>query len=239
VTKRVLLRSLSACGLLLVPALASLCLAAPAPAAPKAAAKPAAPHAAVKAAPPGGQRPPCARDGTALREVLEPVVEASIDGHPDLAGPACDKALAWWAKNGKAFGRQARADSLLRAMAAAGKGGKPLVAARLAVVVATSSYRWCKGTTRLTDRMMRLDLVGMSAWLRAHGENAPWPAGTRKATAVVAAKLVAKKRADLADNLKAAVTAAHATPVAKDGAGDAGPAKKLLDLVDVVEKTLK
>jgi hypothetical protein len=179
----------------------------------------------------------CTQLAYQFRELLEPVVEASIDGQRDLAGPTAARVLGWWKTHHAEIRLRASADSLVPELGAAGQNGRPLEAARLAVVLADASFNWCNRPPTVTDQLMRIDLTGMTGWLRAQGVALDWPAGSSEATAAVLAELRSRGQASLADSLDSATSAVMQTPVAVEG--DAAAARRLLDLVDVVEARLR
>ena len=186
------------------------------------------------APPPHARDSACADDAATFREKLEPVIEAAIDGQAGHTAPACERALTWWAGHADRIGAATLADSLVDAMVAAGRGGNPLEAARVALLAATASFKWCDTAPRLADRLMILDLVGMAAWLRAHGVESPGPTAAEESVPAVATALRAKHREALTDRLRTAVREALSAP-----AGTDAPAQRLLDLVDVVETALR
>ena len=186
------------------------------------------------APPPHAHGGACADAAATFREKLEPVIEAAIDGQAGHAATACEHALTWWTGHADKIGAGTPADSLIGVMVAVGRGGNPLEAARVAVIAATASFKWCDTAPRLADRLMILDLVGMAAWLRAHGVESPGPTAAEEAVSAVATALRAKHREALTDRLRKAVRETLSAP-----AGTDAPAKRLLDLVDVVETALR
>ncbi len=170
-----------------------------------------------------------------LRERLEGVTEANIDGHPERALPAALRAESWWKDHAKELAFVAAGDSLIARVTAEARGGRSMNAARAAWELSERSF--APGSKGLDDALMRLDLVGLAAWLRAHGAAVRWPDGTQRALDLVESHLTAQHKRALARQFRTATTAALATPVSSSG--DARPAKRLLDLVDVVEKALK
>lgn len=179
----------------------------------------------------------CHREAAALRESLEVVAEATIDGRSADVPPAAGRATTWWKAHGRGFGSRPQAGTQIQAMAASARRGDAKDAARQAVLLATASFDWCKGARRTDDELMLLDLVGMTAWLRARGTNMNWPARAQQTTQSLVTQLTARKNTSLASQLREAVTAAMASPVRANG--DAKPAIRLLDLVDVAEKALR
>jgi len=179
----------------------------------------------------------CHRQAAALRESLEVVAEAMIDGQPAKVRPLAERASTWWAGHRQAFGSQPQANGQIQSMVDAARSGKPRDAARQAVQVATTSLGWCGGIRRTDDQLMLLDFIGMTAWLRARGADMSWPGGARRTTEALAAKLTQRKKAALARRLRDAVAGAMATPVRANG--DVRPASRLLDLVDVAERALR
>lgn len=170
-----------------------------------------------------------------LREHLEGVAEANIDGHPERALPAALRAESWWKEHEKGLAFIPAGDSLIARVTAEARGGRSMNAARAAWELSERSF--APGSNGLDDALMRLDLVGMAAWLRAHGEAVRWPDGTQRALDLIESRLTAQRKLTLARQFRTAASAALATPVSSSG--DARPAKRLLDLVDVVEKALK
>jgi hypothetical protein len=193
----------------------------------------------------GANKPPkpkatsrtCAQTAWQFRELLEPVVEASIDGHPDQAGTAAARVQGWWKRHHGEIRLRASTDSLVPALARAGSEGRALEAARLAVLLTEQTYGWCGRPPVLVDQVLRIDLAGQTAWLRAQGVNIPWADETPGAASSVEAELRTQGHEALADSLESALRAATETPVAERG--DAGPALHLLDLVDRVESALR
>jgi hypothetical protein len=179
----------------------------------------------------------CHRQAAALRESLEVVAEAMIDGQPAKVRPLAERASTWWMKHRSAFGSQPRADGQVQSMVDAAQHGNPRDAARQAVQVATTSLGWCGGIRRTDDQLMLLDFIGMTAWLRARGADMTWPRGARRTTEALVAKLTQRRNTTLARRLRDAVAGAMATPV--HARGDIRPASRLLDLVDVAERALR
>jgi hypothetical protein len=186
---------------------------------------------------PAAKRMSCAHRTAVLRERLEPVIEAVIDGKPERTGKTTSRAEQWWARHGAELKAQPGADSLLQAMAAAGGKGQSLEAARDAAILATRSLDWCPGRVRTADRLMRLDLFGMAAWLRTRGETIPLPGGVEKTAKIIVKSLVAKGNQALASELELSITAVQAANSA--GSKDPAQAKALLDLIDKVEGATK
>ena len=169
-----------------------------------------------------------------LRERLESVNEASIDGRPSRALPAALRAESWWKAHPQELGAIAGGGELIARVVDEARGGHPIEAARAAWELSERSFP--PGAASLDDALMRIDLVGMAAWLRAHGSDASWPDGTQSALDLIESRLTARHRATLASRFKLAADAAMTTPIS--ASGDALPAKRLLDLVDVIEKVL-
>jgi hypothetical protein len=97
-----------------------------------------------------------------------------------------------------------------------------------------AAFKWCDTAPRLADRLMILDLVGMAAWLRAQGVESSGPTPAEETVSAVATALRAKHRDVLTDRLRTAIRETLSAP-----AGTDTPAKRLLDLVDVVETALR
>jgi hypothetical protein len=186
-------------------------------------------------APVSTRRPVALDPAIELRERLEGVTEANIDRRPARALPAALRAEAWWKAHAKPLAFIAGGDSLIARVVGAARAGHPVAAARAAWELSERSF--APGSESLEDALMRLDLVGMAAWLRAHGQAVNWPDGTPGALDRIESRLTARHQATLARQFRAAADAGLATPVAT--AGDAHAATRLLDLVDVVEKALK
>ena len=170
-----------------------------------------------------------------LRERLEGVAEANIDGHPERTLPAALHAESWWKEHAKELAFIPAGDSLIARVSAEARGGHSVNAAHAAWELSERSF--ATGSNGIDDALMRLDLVGMAAWLRAHGAAVHWPDGTQSALDLIESRLTAQRKPTLARQFRTATTAALATPVSPSG--DARAAKRLLDLVDVVEKALK
>lgn len=190
-----------------------------------------------QATPPGAKRMSCAHRTAVFRERLEPVIEAVIDGKPERTTRATSRVEQWWTQHGAELKTHAGADSILTLMVAAGGKGQSMQAARLALLLATQSLDWCQGRVRTADRLMRLDLFGMAAWLHTRGESIPLPGGVDKAMEIIVKKIVAKGHQDLANELKASAAAVRAADAA--GSKDSAPAKSFLDLIDRVEGATK
>jgi hypothetical protein len=179
----------------------------------------------------------CSQLAYQFRELLEPIVEASIDGKPDRAGPTTTRIAAWWKMHHAEIRLRASADSLMPALADAGQSGRALEAARLAVVLADISFGWCGRPPTVAGQLMRIDLAGMTGWLRAQGVDLDWPAGLPETTAAVLTELRSRGESSLADSLDSAILATTKTPVA--AGGDVAAARTLLDLVDGAEQRLR
>ena len=182
----------------------------------------------------------CAHAAGILRERLEAVVEASIDGKPARAAPAADRALKYWERHSRLFPADASAKDLMKRISNAARDGKPVEAAHAAIDVSDASLRWCGAPLSMADHLTRIDLIGQTAWLRAHGIDIPWPNDADGSTAAVIAALRGDGNTGLADSLAASVSATLRTPVATGlSREDARTATGLLDQVDLVEKALR
>jgi len=189
---------------------------------------------------PESRPPKCAHVAATLRERLESIVEASIDGRPARAAPAARRVHAYWDRHRQALGAPAEAESLMHTVDAAVTSGKPREAARSAVLLSEASLAWCDASLGIKDHLSCLDLVGQAAWLRAKGLDTPWPNEADKSASAVTVALRARARGGLADSLQASIAAAMKIPVAAGAnAGDRITAIELLDLVDVMEKALR
>jgi hypothetical protein len=189
-------------------------------------------------APARSSRPPAVRavvhPALELRERLESILEAGIDGRPARVLPAALHAESWWKAHAKELAYIPGGDQLVARMVEQARARHTVLAARNAWELSERSFP--PGSNSLDDALMRLDLVGMAAWLRAHGSDVSWPEGTQSALDMIVSRLNARHGTTLAHRFQAAASAALATPVTV--AGDARPATRLLDLVDVVEKAL-
>lgn len=177
------------------------------------------------------------RPDAEFRERLEPIVEAVIDGRSATWKAAAGRATGWWKVHRTAFPDRDQADSALAAIGTAVNRGEGNEAARAAVAISVVSLRWCDKPLSDGDRLMLLDLVGMSGWLRSRGVPLDWPPGAGAAAEVLGARLHHRGRGTLAERLRAALAATLQVPVRADG--DTRPARRLLDLVDVVEKSVQ
>jgi hypothetical protein len=177
------------------------------------------------------------RPDAEFREMLEPIVEAVIDGRPAAWKAAARRAAAWWKVHRATVPDRDPADSALAAIGAAVNRGEGNEAARAAVAISVASLRWCDKPLSDGDRLMLLDLVGMSGWLRSRGVPLDWPRGAGAAADVLAGRLHRQGRGTLAGRLRSALVATLRLPVRADG--DPRPARRLLDLVDVVEKSVR
>ena len=185
------------------------------------------------AAPAWSATPNCRSYAKALRESLEVVVEAVVDGRTAEVPGAAERAAAWWRTHHQALRHGPEAARLMDAMVASARTGDSRAAASSAVQVGVQSFKWCPGTLRTDDHLMLLDFVGMTGWLRAQGASVDWPPGVQGATDSLARQLEARGKAALAKQLRAAVRDTMASK-----ARDVKPSLRLLDLVDVVEKAL-
>jgi len=170
-----------------------------------------------------------------LRERLESVIEAAIDGHPARALPAALRAEAWWNAHAKELPYVEGGDDLVARMLLQARAKRTVLASRAAWELSERSF--APGSNSLDDALMRLDLVGMAAWLRAHGSDVSWPDGTQSALDLIMSRLELRHGRTLAHQFQVAASAALATPVTLGG--DSRPATRLLDLVDVVERALR
>lgn len=178
----------------------------------------------------------CRSTAADLREKLESVTEAVIDGRTSAVPGASDRAAAWWKAHRAAVGAHAEADTMVRRMTSAARRHRSIEAARQAVQLSSESLKWCGGSLTTADRLMVVDLSGMAGWLRARGAHLDWPDHTTAASDTLAAALERHNHADVAGRLRRSVAATLAAPPSAHG--DVAPAKKLLDLVDEVEKLL-
>lgn len=172
-----------------------------------------------------------------LREHLEGVTEAWLDGRAAALEPAAKRAQAFWSTRRQDEFATPSGDSLMQALLGAARRRDNVRAAHLAVSLSVRTFEWCGARASTDDDLMRLDLVGAVGWLRASGEHEAWPAGLHESTARIESQLTARHRADLAKRLAGAVAALLAQP---EGAGKSTkPAGALLDLVDEMEKALR
>src|SRR6266850_467521 len=179
----------------------------------------------------------CRALSASLREQLETVTEAVIDGRPAAVPVAAHRAMTWWTTYGRSLDRGPEADSLVARMSRAARGGQPQEAARDAVRLSVQSLGWCGGELGTTDRLMLVDLAGMTGWLRARGARLDWPGGAETAADSLASALVARGRGALAAQLRRSLAATLSMP--EVAAGDIHAAVRLLDTVDLVEKALR
>ena len=186
------------------------------------------------AAPAWSATPNCRQNAKALRESLEVVVEAAINGHTAEVPGAAERAAAWWRTHHQALRHSPEAARLMDAMVASGRKGDSREAARSAVQVGVGSFKWCPGRPRTDDQLMLLDFVGMTGWLRAQGVSVDWPPGVQGATDSLARQLERRGKAALAKQLRGAVR----DTITNSTNRDVKPSLRLLDLVDVVEKAL-
>lgn len=179
----------------------------------------------------------CRAVATTLREHLESVTEAVIDGRPAAVPGATDRVVSWWSTHCQSLGSRIQADSLINLMTRAALRHRTREAARVAVQLSVQSLGWCPGTPGTDERLMLVDLTGMAGWLRARGERLEWPGDVQSATDSLASALVARRHRSLAAQLSRAVAATLSTP--ESPSGDVRTAVRLLDLVDVIEKVLR
>jgi len=186
------------------------------------------------AAPAWAATPNCRQTAKALRESLEVVVEAVINGRTAEVPGAAERAVTWWGSHHQALRHGPEAALLMDTMVASAKKGDSREAARSAVQAGVESFKWCPGKPRTDDQLMLLDFVGMTGWLRAQGASIDWPPGVKGAMESLAKQLEGRGKAALANQLRAAVRDTMANGTNRD----AKPSLRLLDLVDVVEKAL-
>lgn len=180
---------------------------------------------------------PCRTVALGLRERLESVTEAVIDGKLAAVPRAASRVAGWWQTQRQSMASRPQADSLIDGMALAAVRHHPRTAARIAVQLSAQSLAWCPGSPGTDDRLMLIDLAGMTGWLRARDERLDWPGDVHGASEALASQLVAGKHAPLAARLRSAVAATLSTP--ESAAGDVHAALRLLDLVDEIEKVLR
>ena len=184
---------------------------------------------------------PCRTVALGLRERLESVTEAVIDGRTSAVPRATDHVVSWWKRERGPLASRTQADSLINLMARASLRHRPREAARIAVQLSAQSLEWCPGTptgtTRTDDQLMIVDLAGMAGWLRARGAHLDWPGDVRGASEALASQLVARQHGPMAARLRSAVAATLSIP--ESAAGDVHAALRLLDLVDEIEKVLR
>lgn len=130
-----------------------------------------------------------------------------------------------------------QADSSLAELVRAAHGGNGKQAARLAVQLSAQSFEWCGGVTGTNDRLMVLDLAGMTGWLRSRGVHLAWPGDVHVAARGVSNALVRRHHPELASRLERSVAALVSTTESPQG--DIRPATRLLDLVDEIEKVVR
>ena len=180
---------------------------------------------------------PCRTVALGLRERLESVTEAVIDGRTSTVPRATDHVVSWWKRERGSLASRTQADSLVNLMARASLRHRPREAARIAVQLSAQSLEWCPGPPVTDDRLMIVDLAGMAGWLRARGARLDWPGDVRGASEALASQLVARQHGPMAARLRSAVAATLSTP--ESAAGDVHAALRLLDLVDEIEKVLR
>lgn len=171
-----------------------------------------------------------------LRERLEGVTEAVIDGRPTRVPDAAEHAAAWWTTHRGELAATPALDSLVERMQAEARHARPRSAAAAAVRLSVASLAWCPAPPTDNDRLLLLDLAGMTGWLRARGQSLEWPSGVQGAKDTLMAHLETRRERQLAVTLDGAVAAVLATPVRK--AGDQRTATALLELVDRLERIL-
>ena len=179
----------------------------------------------------------CHPQAAALRESLEAVTEAVIENEEAILLIATEHLQRWWLEHRNAFGAGAEADRQIAGIAAAAQAGEATKAAAAAIGLSTTSLDWCGGGQRTDDQLMRLDLVGMTAWLRARGENLAFMPHAYGTAEQVAEKLDARGKHSLAKQTREAAKAALAVPVSTHG--DVKAANRLLELVDKIERALR
>ena len=181
----------------------------------------------------------CALRAGALRERLEAVTEAVIDGRAAAVPAAAESAQAWWRLHGATFAGHADAASQISQLVNAARSRHALEAAHLSVQLSAETLGWCPGELSIADRLMVADLVGMAAWLRARGVATAEPGNSRAVMDSIGAALLRAHHAGLAARLHAAYAAVH--PLRRMTGGkpsDARAAVGLLGLVDEIEKVL-
>src|SRR6267142_2079332 len=181
------------------------------------------------AAPAWSATPNCRSYAKALRESLEVVVEAVVDGRTAEVPGAAERAAAWWRTHHQALRHGPEAARLMDAMVASARKGDSREAAHSAIRGGVESFKWCPGKPRTDDQLMLLDFVGMTGWLRAHGASVDWPPGVEAATDSLARQLAARGKAALATQLRSAIR----DTIATTANGDVKPSLRLLDYVDV------
>lgn len=179
----------------------------------------------------------CRRVSASLREHLEGVTEAVIDGRSTGVPRAADGAMLWWKANHRFVGVHPEADSLMPLLVQAAHRHAGVEAARIAVQLSSHSFAWCAGSQSTADRLMILDLAGMAGWLRARGAHLDWPVGVPQAADSLEAALIRRHRSYQAAHLRRLVPLLLSTPESRTG--DIRPANELLQFVDELEKVLR
>lgn len=177
--------------------------------------------------------PTSARTTVAFCESLEPVAEAVTDGRPARVRSAARKAVAWW--------RSHDADTLYAAgmrelLDHADSLHAPL-AAGVAIRLSAMAMARCSEPRDPSLDVMRLDVAGMSAWLRSKGVASESPVGAADGAKRVSALLRTLHHEALAARLEREVAVALAVP--ERAGGPTLAADRLLETVDVVEQALK
>jgi hypothetical protein len=178
----------------------------------------------------------CRPQAARLRQSLGTITQAVMMDEEAGLLVATEHLQRWWIDNRSAFGARPEADKQIAAIAASAQNGEPTQSAAAAVGLANASLDWCDGGPRIDDQLMRLDLVAMTAWLRARGENvafAPHAYGTAEQ---IAEQLEGRGKGSLARQTRETVKAALAVQV--NSHGDVKPATRLQQLVDKIERQL-
>lgn len=177
---------------------------------------------------------PCSARVTAFAEALEPVFEAVADGHPARLPAAVRRARGWWATHGATLPDSAALVPAMRTMVREAAARHPRETARAAVSASIMALDQCPDAPGVAAQLMRLDVTGMAAWVRAHGMPLDFPRDAASAAEGLADNLRAHGHGVLADHLIADTRAALAVSASSTG-GEAA-ANRLLDRVDEVEK---
>ncbi len=180
---------------------------------------------------------PCSTSAIAFCEALEPVIEAVTDGRPSLVPSATRRAELWWNAHRAGFPDTAAIAPRMRDLAIEASHRHAPYAARVAVGAAIAALDACTAPPDDAARLMRLDLTGMAAWLRAHGVAVEFPRDVSPSVRLLARALRAQGHPALADALVSDVEVALAIPVRLNG--DVGAANRLLACVDEVEKVVR
>jgi len=178
----------------------------------------------------------CRPQAARLRESLSTVTQAVMMDEEAGLLVATEHLQRWWMDNRGAFGARPEADKQIATIAAAAQNGEPTQSAAAAVGLANASLDWCDGGPRIDDQLMRLDLVAMTAWLRAHGESVAFTPHAYGTAEQVAEQLEGRGKSSLARQTRETVKAALAVQV--NTHGDVKPAAKLQQLVDKIERQL-